>query len=814
MFKSFAILFLMGMGHITVSAGLDDLEDINFPLNSSVVVDGFQGLELLAVMMARHDNLDLEVLGHTDSLGTAEYNKGLSLRRANSVKAYLVSKGAAEGKIKTAGEGIDRTFDNATREGRFQNRRTSLTLYETEAGVRTKVSYKRLIELFCGELPEQQVKVLQNNEEVMQKLTDLQNQFKGLQDALNKRIDNAAQMDARFKDMEENLPARVAAHLRLGQFTGVSVGLGADDDDFAGQVRGLYFRPIGESFALQVQSDYSHYDLRKEGQLDVGGVYKKGGFQIAAAGSYKWASLEGLDTARIGQGAILADWLFDMGRIGVFGTVPFADGDIVATTPLGTSSAFVQEAYVHVPSQVGLNFGFSIGNRIDIGGHVSSIDAVTDADLGAALELDVLIKDELAWYLKAELNESLLENGDDNNRYLTGLRFGSWNKARYSVSDQLTPVNIPAIRYEILTRTARRGNTAPIAVAGETRVNVPAGTVTLDGSASSDPEGDAITFKWIQTNGPTLVLSDANQAVTSFEGKAGESYNFQLVVRDNFGETGSDSVGIAMEAAPIPVPTINGFNVSPSTIEEGELASLTWNTSDATEVSISGIGLVGPSGTLLVSPDETTEYTLTATNPSGTATQSVTLTVNPIVIPPLPDPVIDFFSAIPDEILQGEFTTLSWGTRFAETVTISALGQVGPAGSLVLAPTTTTTYTLTATNSEGSVSQDVTVTVIPVEPPNNPPVAHAGADQVLRSPGMVTLDGSGSTDPDGDPLSYQWEQVGGLTVALSGADTANPTFMASRGGQLVFRLTVSDGRGGIDTDEVRVSVTPFKTVNQ
>ena len=68
------------------------------------------------------------------------------------------------------------------------------------------------------------------------------------------------------------------------------------------------------------------------------------------------------------------------------------------------------------------------------------------------------------------------------------------------------------------------------------------------------------------------------------------------------------------------------------------------------------------------------------------------------------------------------------------------------------------------------------------------------------SPGdTVTLDGSGSTDADGHALTYQWTQVSGTTVALSGADTANPTFTAPQLPQgqtqfnVVFSLTVNDG---------------------
>ena len=69
--------------------------------------------------------------------------------------------------------------------------------------------------------------------------------------------------------------------------------------------------------------------------------------------------------------------------------------------------------------------------------------------------------------------------------------------------------------------------------------------------------------------------------------------------------------------------------------------------------------------------------------------------------------------------------------------------------------------------------------------------------------------GSGS-DPDGDALSFSWAQVSGPTVLLFGANTAVATFTApglQSTTYLAFRLTVSDGRGGVATDDVKITVT-------
>jgi uncharacterized membrane protein len=141
-----------------------------------------------------------------------------------------------------------------------------------------------------------------------------------------------------------------------------------------------------------------------------------------------------------------------------------------------------------------------------------------------------------------------------------------------------------------------------------------------------------------------------------------------------------------------------------------------------------------------------------------------------------------------------------------------------PAHSTVLLPISVQvpsegTYPIegTATSPGATVSQTADLTVVSTEVENAAPVAGAGPDQEIEVESLVTLDGSASTDPDGNlPLDYGWRQVGGTTVDLTDAMTVTPTFTAPDApGVLTFTLTVTDSLGLVDPtpDSVVITVT-------
>lgn len=101
------------------------LKGVNFEFNSAELTpDSRDTLDVVANGLLANPEIYVEISGHTDNIGSAAYNKRLSLARAESVKKYLVSKGVAADRIRTVGYGFERPIaDNKTPEGRAQNRR-------------------------------------------------------------------------------------------------------------------------------------------------------------------------------------------------------------------------------------------------------------------------------------------------------------------------------------------------------------------------------------------------------------------------------------------------------------------------------------------------------------------------------------------------------------------------------------------------------------------------------------------------------------------------------------------------------------------
>ncbi len=176
---------------------------------------------------------------------------------------------------------------------------------------------------------------------------------------------------------------------------------------------------------------------------------------------------------------------------------------------------------------------------------------------------------------------------------------------------------------------------------------------------------------------------------------------------------GKPGASISLEITDKGVPDLPEahLSVEPESILQGESSSLTWSTSHADSVVLEPeIGAVDPSGTISVSPDETTMYILTARGAGGTVTAQAEVKVT------LPEPTVTI-TAEPDTIAPGNTSTLTWDSEHAVSCTIEPdIGAVAVSGAVDVVPVETTTYTITAVGPGGGTSRaQVLVQLYPIK---------------------------------------------------------------------------------------------------
>lgn len=154
--------------------------------------------------------------------------------------------------------------------------------------------------------------------------------------------------------------------------------------------------------------------------------------------------------------------------------------------------------------------------------------------------------------------------------------------------------------------------------------------------------------------------------------------------------------------------------------------------------------------------------------------------------------------------------TFLWTQTAGPAVTLSNPASVTPTFT---APqvTVNTVLTFQLVVNDGllnSTPDSVNITVLNVTV-NQAPIANAGPDQTVNEGAVVTLNGTGSSDPDGNPLTFSWTQTAGPTVTLSNPASATPTFTApqvSTSTVLTFQLVVNDGSLSSAPDTVNITV--------
>jgi len=823
-------LFAQGLD---TQASKDDWEEINFDFNSAVLVDGFPSLLRIGELLQTNAGYHVRIEGHTDGIGSDSFNQKLGLDRANTVRDFLVKYGARANQIDTVSRGKaapkvpnPNPVYSPTDVIRFMNRRVVLTVTDDQGRTVGAGGPGDAIRGITSTAPAPPAAgVADCCSEVLKRLDKLDDIAKMLRDladqnaALRKEIDGLRQnqqaMEARLNQPAPQPPkpptaSEVATEVtrqidaaKTPKFQMLGANIGADgngDVTFTG--KGRFFNTMGSRFGFEAQGEYYYMRGQREGQFDVGLVDRLGRrVQAGLFASFKHVTLAGNQSGgTLGQGALAIDYLFSRGRIGIFGTKGFMDNALINRgNDVNASGVLLRnvilERYLKVVDQAGLSATVAMWGNNYAEGNIGYLKSVAYGDrVGGTVRLIFPLNSKIALTAEGGVNETMLTNGNTG-RAVFGVQFGNMIRPKeYLAAEHAIPMEVPRVRYEVVTRRLRIGNDPPIADAGPDLSNVPAGTVMLDGSASYDPDSDPITYQWTQEGGPQVSLTSPTTSRPTFNAAAGQTYIFRLVVKDDQGGQGQARVRISTRAADR--SQILFFTADPKQIVAGQPATLSWRTANADTVNISGIGNVAASGTLSVSPTTTTTYVLTARNSVNEETSTAT-----VAVIGLPTQVLVFgCAASPSTISPGQSATLAWTTVNADSVSIQpGIGPVDKIGTRTVTPTQTTTYTVTALGGGSSSSCNVTVTVSAAVPvvasfTATPATIDAGQSSTLQwsvtNADSVSITSLGTVSNSGtrsvSPTTTTTYTLTATNAAGSVTRTATVTVTAGTGPTIVF----------------------------
>ena len=388
-----------------------------------------------------------------------------------------------------------------------------------------------------------------------------------------------------------------------------------------------------------------------------------------------------------------------------------------------------------------------------------------------------------------------------------------------------------------ITINASLPNNAPTADAGVDQSVSVGDSVTLSGSGN-DIDGDSLTYQWLQIDGPTVSLSNANTLQASFiapQVNSTAAITVQLNVTDSNGATGSDQVVITVE----PVNSAPAANAGPDlTVTTGDSVLINGSGSDTDGVvtAYSWSQISGPSVSLINANTATVGFTAPVVTATATIVLRLTVTddqgatgfdnVNVVVNPGGGSNTPPVVNAGPDiSALSGDSVTINGSATDDGTIVVYFWTQVGGGTPLqlqnsatqtvsfvapIVGASTNFTLRLSAIDDLGATGfDDVVITVNPLTS-NAAPTANAGPDISVTAGDAVTINGSGN-DSDGTIVSYQWTQRNGVNVGLTTINNPTLQFNApdvATTSNVTLRLTVTDDLGATGFDDVVVAINP------
>lgn len=381
-----------------------------------------------------------------------------------------------------------------------------------------------------------------------------------------------------------------------------------------------------------------------------------------------------------------------------------------------------------------------------------------------------------------------------------------------------------------LTVVASPGNRAPVASAGPAQTVATGSTVYLDGSKSSDEDGNPLSYTWSVVSVPTgslAALSSTAVVQPTFVADTAGSYVFRLVVNDGTTNSAASLVTISTtNSAPVanagpdqtvPFGATVHLDGSASTDVDGNLLSYNWTLISAPAGSAATLTgatsarptfvidrpgnyvaqLVVSDGSLSSAPSTVTISTVNSLPVAG-AGASQTVGVGATV----------HLDGSQSSDADGDPLIYRWSILSApagSNASVSNATDIRPAFTADRAGL----YVVQLIVNDGTGDGAPSITTVSTA--NTPPVANPGLDKSITAGNTVQLDGSASTDADGNRLAYRWALVSkptGSTASVASPNSVRASFTADVAGSYVAQLIVNDGQA-----ESAPAIVHFSTTN-
>ena len=378
----------------------------------------------------------------------------------------------------------------------------------------------------------------------------------------------------------------------------------------------------------------------------------------------------------------------------------------------------------------------------------------------------------------------------------------------------------------------------PVANPGLDRTAAVGSTVNLDGSGSTNPSGmGTLTYSWSFASKPpgsAALIANSKNITASFVIDLPGDYIVNLTV-DN---------GTAQDTRSVKISTVNSPPVAKAGPNQSVAVGSTVNLNGTGSFDVDGNPLSYtwsfvsvPAGSNAVSAGIGSFRSANAFFTADVAgTFIVQLVVNDGQVDSTPSTVTITAGAGSNTAPVANAGPNQTGVAIGSTVQLNGSGSTDVDGDpltykwlLITVPSNSTAqlnnanivnptfvadkagqYVAQLIVNDGTIDSAASTVTINTATPPGQPTANAGPNQTVVHGTTVTLDGSGSTDPQNLPLTYSWSfnaKPAGSNAVLSGANTANPTFVADLPGQYVAQLIVNNGTNNSQPSTVTITTT-------